>query len=67
MTEPQSDDCAVHAFLKKIHSDGMSKDMNGYAFLFQRRANLRRRSTMLGQHVLHTVNGEALTPGIGKE
>ena len=34
VTEPQSDDSAVDAFLKEIHSDGVSKNMNGNAFLF---------------------------------
>ena len=34
VTEPQSDDRAVDAFLKKVHSDGVSKNVNGNALLF---------------------------------
>ena len=34
VTEPKSDDGAVDAFLKKVHSDGVSKNMNGNSFLF---------------------------------
>ena len=67
MPEPQGNDGAVHAPLQQVEGHGVSKDMNGDAFAFQRRTSFSGRFDMTDQQVMHAVGAETRASGIGKQ
>jgi hypothetical protein len=67
MPEPQGNDGAVHTLLEEVEGHGVSKDMNGDAFAFQRRTDLGGSIDMTDQQVMYAVGAETRASGIGEK
>ena len=59
MSEPQRDDCSIHAVLKQVHRRGVTQDVRAYALSIQRRARLGSRQCVFSDDVLHGIAAQA--------
>ena len=67
VTEPQDDYRTIDACFQKVHGHGVSQTVNSDTLVFQRKAKVGSRHAMLVQQVLHPVDAETFTFGVGEE
>jgi hypothetical protein len=67
VAEPECDDGAVSAVVKKVHRERMPQGMERDAFFDQRRAVTASDGQMLVEQVFQSVVTERLAPRGGKE
>ena len=60
VSEPQRDDCSIHAVLKQVHRRGVTQDVRAYALSIQRRARLGSRQCVFSDDVLHGIAAQAV-------
>ena len=66
VTEPQCDHRTIDACLQKIHGHGVPQAVDSDTFVLQGRALAGSLHAMLVQQVLHAVDAQSLTLGVGE-